>query len=657
MAGRATDAERARLDALERQAILDTPPEPVFDDLARLASLLCGTPVAQINFIDATRQWSKAAVGAPRGERPRRLGFCIRAMLQPDPLVIADVSVDPYLSEIGAGYGAPPVRFYAGVPLVTHEGHALGTLCVLDHRPREPTPDQIAALVVIARQVMSELEHRLQHPARRDQTTLREREESFRRLASAANEGITIIIDDRIVEANNAFGQLFGYAMSEIIGRTPLDFMAPESRDLAARHFTVAAEKSYEARGQRKGGAVFDIEVIIKAIPYKGRTALGCVIRDITERKEIDRLKNEFVSIVSHELRTPLTSIRGSLGLMEGGTVGELPTKARDLVRIARQNADRLIRLINDILDLEKIESGKVQLRITALDPVDVVESTIAELRAMAQQYRVTMTSLVQRHDCVAGDRDRVVQILTNLLSNAMKFSPEGGTVTVAIADGVQGFLRFIVRDDGPGIEREQQVRLFARFEQLEEANTRKRGGTGLGLAISRSLAEQQGGRIGVDSAPGQGSAFWFELPLVPSARVSEETSAPVEQPDILVIEDDPAVARVLGIMLERHGLQAIVANTLERARRILAHSRPSAILLDMGLPDGSGLELLDHVTSTEGLEHVPVVVLSGDGPKVDTRNARVFEWLTKPFAEQELLRAIRGAIGAPDDARVRPPR
>src|SRR5206468_2610533 len=208
---------------------------------------------------------------------------------------------------------------------------------------------------------------------------------------------------------------------------------------------------------------------------------------------EIDRLKSEFVSIVSHELRTPLTSIRGSLGLMEAGAAGELPSKARELARIARQNADRLIRLINDILDLEKIEAGKIQLQIAALEPAELLESTVAELRGMAGLYKVSMQTRIDCREAVAADRDRVVQVLTNLLSNALKFSPEGGTVTAAVTSGVSGFLRFSVRDQGQGIAPEQQSRLFTPFEQLEAANTRRRGGTGLGLAISRSLVEQHG--------------------------------------------------------------------------------------------------------------------------------------------------------------------
>jgi CheY-like chemotaxis protein len=331
---------------------------------------------------------------------------------------------------------------------------------------------------------------------------------------------------------------------------------------------------------------------------------------------------------------------------MEGGAVGELPAKARELVGIARQNADRLIRLINDILDLEKIEAGKIQLRLAALEPAELVDTTVAELRAMAMQFKVRIVPLIERRDQVAGDRDRVIQVLTNLVSNALKFSPEEGEVTIAVADGAPGFMRFTVTDQGPGISEEQRARLFGRFVQLDAADTRKRGGTGLGLAISRSLVEQQSGRIGVDSAPGRGSAFWFELPLVAAPGAGTAVpgdSSSVAQHTVLVVEDEPAAARVLEIMLQRAGYHVAVAGSLGDARRALSAIRPSAVLLDLQLPDGSGLDLAHELAVRP--TRIPVVVLSGRGPAEDFADSPVAVWLMKPFAKEQLLRAVKRVI------------
>jgi len=238
---------------------------------------------------------------------------------------------------------------------------------------------------------------------------------------------------------------------------------------------------------------------------------------DLSERKEVDRMKNEFVSTVSHELRTPLTSIRGALGLMEGEVLGALSPEVMELLRVACSNTDRLIRLINDLLDLEKMESGRLELRMRALEPSRLVLTTVQGIQGMANDARVKVAvkEEVGFGQQVRGDEDRLVQVLTNLVSNAIKFSPSGGRVEVQLRPTPLQALRFCVRDEGPGIPEESLPKLFGRFQQLDGGDARRKGGTGLGLAISKSIIEQHGGRIGVDSKVGAGSTFWFELPLL----------------------------------------------------------------------------------------------------------------------------------------------
>jgi len=212
-------------------------------------------------------------------------------------------------------------------------------------------------------------------------------------------------------------------------------------------------------------------------------------------------------------LRTPLTSIRGALGLMEGGVVGEIPDEALELVTIARVSCDRLIRLINDILDLRKIEAGKLELKLESLDSESMVKATADSLRTMCEEYGVSIAVHVSDRRPVKGDHDRVVQILTNLVSNGVKFSGPEGKLDVRVVGGANGAVRFEVEDNGPGIPESQMHRLFGKFQQLDSSDTRAQGGTGLGLAISKALVEKHNGRIGVKSIEKKGSTFWFEIP------------------------------------------------------------------------------------------------------------------------------------------------
>jgi signal transduction histidine kinase len=234
---------------------------------------------------------------------------------------------------------------------------------------------------------------------------------------------------------------------------------------------------------------------------------------DITRERELDQTKSEFISIASHELRTPMTSIKGSLDLLLGGFAGEMNDETNELLVIAQSGCERLIRLINDILDLSKIEAGRMQLRKQRMSLLDSVQRSVRTIKSYADGFKVSL-----KIECpgqppdVMGDRDRIDQIITNLLGNAVKFSPEEGTVTVAMScDAKEVTCR--VMDSGPGIPQEQAERIFDKFQQLP-GQTKKKGGTGLGLAIARALVEEHGGRIWVESEVGRGSQFIFTVPV-----------------------------------------------------------------------------------------------------------------------------------------------
>ena len=290
----------------------------------------------------------------------------------------------------------------------------------------------------------------------------------------------------------------------------------PPDRARQIQRMKIITQENYSIMAVRKNGTTFEGEISVQPVLWEGVPARVSVIRDVTEERRVNRMKSEFVSTVSHELRTPLTSVRGALGLLEGGVAGPISPKGLELIRIAGDNAERLIRLISDMLDLDKIEAGKFDLRPAALMPSDLVRVAVDGISGMAEQYGVRIAEHIDAHRSFAGDHDRVVQVLTNLLSNAIKFSPGGSTVDVAVLEptgGAEPMVRFEVTNEGAGITAADRGRLFQKFEQLDASDTRRHGGTGLGLAISKAIVDQHGGRIGADSEPNVRTTFWFELP------------------------------------------------------------------------------------------------------------------------------------------------
>ncbi|HEY9716724.1 MAG TPA: ATP-binding protein [Trichormus sp.] len=238
--------------------------------------------------------------------------------------------------------------------------------------------------------------------------------------------------------------------------------------------------------------------------------AAVAVLHDITQRKVGEQRLNEFYALLSHELRTPLTSIRGSMGLLEAGVAGKLSEMAAELVTIAKHEVDRLVRLVNNILDLKKIEAGKLQLHTAAVAPTSIVKTTLTALGSLAAETNVALIEVITTERMVLCDQDRIIQVLTNLVANAIKFSPEGKAIEIKVSEE-NPHVRFAVVDRGPGIAADHLPLLFAKYQQIESA---QRKGTGLGLAISKALVEQHGGKIGVESRIGEGSTFWFEIPV-----------------------------------------------------------------------------------------------------------------------------------------------
>lgn len=520
-APRIPDDDRARIAALEALGLLDTGPDERFDRITRTAATLLGTPIALINLVDGTRQWSKSAVGMPQGgEGTRDISFCAHVVGDDAPLWVDDTLDDDRFSDNPQVTEDPPaLRAYHGVPVRGITGHVLGSLCVADTEPRRLTPLQREVLADLAGWVEAEFD-------RTELSRMTARELHARQRLEAVTDGVGegIVVLDRhgtVQLANPVARDLLGPATPIVPGAQIVDLLATAGaptraiEDLLERDGALAAPLRLRLD---LGPDDRVLEVTITSLAAE--RAHVAVVRDVSEQRAVERLKDEFTSTVSHELRTPLTSIKGTLGLVTGGVVGELPPEAASLLEVAGRNTERLIRLVNDILDLDRLTSGRVELDPRETDVARLLGAAADAVHGVAQAARVQLVvTPVDAH--VTVDVDRTVQILTNLLGNAIRFSPPGGEVRLS-ASRSGGGISFAVADQGRGIPGDHLDRIFDRFAQVDASDARERSGTGLGLPIARGLAERQGGHLRVDSALGVGSTFTLWLPLV-----VEPSSAP----------------------------------------------------------------------------------------------------------------------------------
>jgi signal transduction histidine kinase len=341
--------------------------------------------------------------------------------------------------------------------------------------------------------------------------------------------------------------------------------------------------------------------------------ALLRALRYAIERKRLDRLKDEFVSTVSHELRTPLTSIAGSLGLLVGQWGGKLPEAAARLLVIAHNNSQRLVRLINDILDIEKMESGEVTFDMKRVEVCPLVEQTIEANRGFAEGYdvRVRLDPECKAVD-VRADHDRLAQVVTNLISNAIKFSPPGEEVVVGVETRGK-IVRISVRDHGRGVPAEFRPRIFEKFAQADATDARQKGGTGLGLSIVKRIVDRLGGEVGFADAPGGGTVFYVDLPVWGTA-VDRKIDFKVETgiPRILHLDDDhdvlAAVAAAIGTTAD-----VVSVDCIEDARRALADDRYDLAVLDISLGAASVMDFLPDLRNSQG-EMIPAIIFAAHG-------------------------------------------
>jgi len=524
--------EAQRLAALNRYDILDTDPDQFFDDLVELASFICDAPISFISFIDEDRQWYKAKKGIDSNGSARELAFCSHAIMQHELFIVPDATLDERFANNPFVTQDPFIRFYAGAPLVTADGHALGTLCVIDRQPRQLTARQRSALAALSRQVMAQLD--LRHANRQlsaAQDELASSEARFRRLANNLPDAIF----HYRLGPPPAY-EYVGSAVSAITGYSPeifyqnhnqlIEITHPDDRERLVSlldHLAEADEpyQTIEVRLRHAGGQLVWVE--LRTIPVydeQGRMiAVEGITRDITRQKQLEREREKmiadldaFAHTVAHDLKGPLSVILGYGDLLSEERLPDLDHEIIvEATTAINEYAQRMNNIIQELFLLSSVRSDEATVAAFTMEPV--VEAALGRLAYMIEEKGATIT----RPDCwpnVIGHESWVEAVWVNYISNALKYGGSPPVIELG-ADQQNGMVCFWVRDEGPGIPEAEQRRLFVPFTRLEQVKHVE--GHGLGLSIVRRIVEKLGGSVGMESSPGKGSLFYFTLPR-PSA-------------------------------------------------------------------------------------------------------------------------------------------
>lgn len=476
-------------------------------------------------------------------------------------------------------------------------------------------------------------------------------------LTSIADGVVVNGVDGEIIMVNPAAERILGLSRKDLIGRQVYElfsgFSPAGEREAVSALETLLESSAPEVTKTFKMNLESDdhiIRAILSPVLTDRNDFLGVVtvFRDITKEVEADRAKSEFVSTVSHELRTPMTAIKGYTDLLHAGAAGSLNAEQRRFLSTIKSNTDRLTSLINDLLDISRIETGRVRFELQAVQLGEVIADVVNALATQAESKSLNLTYEVAGGlPEVMGDRDRLNQVLTNLIGNALHYTPEGGEIEVR-AYPVEKAVRVDVQDTGIGVPPEDIGHIFERFYRSEHPVVQETRGTGLGLSIVKMFVEMHGGRIWVESQVGKGSTFTFVLPL-PVEREEAARRAPprlkAQVRKVLVVDDDRDAADVTKRQLEKGGYKVGVVGRGRAVHEWVAENRPDVIVLDLILPDIGGLEVLRGLKADPVAADIPVVVQSIVPDDGTAWELGVADYLTKPVDGEALLESIEQAL------------